>query len=190
MSGCFWPCVYPMPKCLNWTQATSIRKISGRCVPSTNWVASVNSGPSLILVCLTRTYIYVKLLIWTRSLSFVIDSIMDDRGCDYKHDSIPLSLCTRHGFLCSLAASKLMTSYTPLMQESQRKVLTDFWYMSGNSVFTVDELLHAWQILLYLMVPLVMGLPRDILYKQTRFFFLRTLVRLAFPIQVCCRTWE
>lgn len=41
------------------------------------------------------------------------------------------------------------------------------------------------QVLLYLMVPLVLGLPLDMFYMQTRFFFLRTLVRLTFPIQVC-----
>jgi len=38
-------------------------------------------------------------------------------------------------------------------------------------------------VLLYLMVPLVLGLPLDMFYMQTRFFFLRTLVRLTFPIQ-------
>jgi hypothetical protein len=38
------------------------------------------------------------------------------------------------------------------------------------------------------MVPLVLGLPLDLFYMETRFFFLRTLVRLAFPIQVCFLT--
>ncbi len=41
-----------------------------------------------------------------------------------------------------------------------------------------------WQILLYVMVPLVLGLPLDVFHMQTRFYFLRTLVRLIFPIQV------
>jgi hypothetical protein len=38
-------------------------------------------------------------------------------------------------------------------------------------------------ILLYVMVPLVLGLPLDVFHMQTRFYFLRTLVRLIFPIQ-------
>ncbi|CAM6061885.1 unnamed protein product [Sphagnum tenellum] len=38
-------------------------------------------------------------------------------------------------------------------------------------------------ILLYVMVPLVLGLPLDVIHMQTRFYFLRTLVRLIFPIQ-------
>ncbi|KAG0560487.1 hypothetical protein M758_10G179000 [Ceratodon purpureus] len=38
-------------------------------------------------------------------------------------------------------------------------------------------------VLLYVMVPLVLGLPLDAFYGQTRFFFLKTLVRLTFPIQ-------
>lgn len=52
------------------------------------------------------------------------------------------------------------------------------------SRFMFDEMVIAEQVLLYVMVPLVLGLPMDAFYGQTRFFFLKTLVRLTFPIQV------
>ncbi|CAK9862679.1 unnamed protein product [Sphagnum jensenii] len=38
-------------------------------------------------------------------------------------------------------------------------------------------------ILLYILVPLVLGLPLDIFHMQTRFYFLRTLLRLTLPVQ-------
>ncbi len=41
-----------------------------------------------------------------------------------------------------------------------------------------------WQIHLYIMVMLVLGLPMDVFHMQRRFYFLRILVRLIFPIQM------
>ena len=66
-----------------------------------------------------------------------------------------------------------------------------FLHRSLSSILSSMEILLCLlnlfleQVLLYLMVPLVLGLPLDMFYMQTRFFFLRTLVRLTFPIQVC-----
>jgi hypothetical protein len=58
------------------------------------------------------------------------------------------------------------------------------------SGFMFDEGLCAQQVLLYVMVPLVLGFPLDAFHGQTRLFFLKTLVRLTFPIQVCFPTRE
>jgi len=42
----------------------------------------------------------------------------------------------------------------------------------------------VWQILLYVLMSVLLWLPSNVLYMQTRFDFLRTIVRLTFPIQV------
>jgi hypothetical protein len=49
------------------------------------------------------------------------------------------------------------------------------WYVSMETV---------WQILLYVLMSVLLWLPSNVLYMQTRFDFLRTIVRLTFPIQV------
>ncbi len=49
------------------------------------------------------------------------------------------------------------------------------WYASMETV---------WQILLYVLMSVLLWLPSNVLYMRTRFDFLRTIVRLTFPIQV------
>ncbi len=49
------------------------------------------------------------------------------------------------------------------------------WYVSMETV---------WQILLYVLMSVLLWLPSNVLYMRTRFDFLRTIVRLTFPIQV------
>jgi hypothetical protein len=47
----------------------------------------------------------------------------------------------------------------------------------------------VWQILLYVLMSVLLWLPSDVLYMRTRFDFLRTIVRLTFPIQVALKVF-
>ncbi|XP_024397473.1 uncharacterized protein [Physcomitrium patens] len=58
--------------------------------------------------------------------------------------------------------------------------MTAYLYLYSHGMVSMAA---SQPVLLYLMVPLMLGLPLDMFYMNTRFYFLRTLVRLTFPIQ-------
>nr|XP_024384774.1 SPX and EXS domain-containing protein 5-like isoform X2 [Physcomitrium patens] len=59
--------------------------------------------------------------------------------------------------------------------------MTAYLYLYSHGMVSMAA---SQPVLLYVTVPLVLGLPLDMFYMNTRFFFLKTLVRLTFPVQV------